>query len=234
MSTTETIKSSVIFGFPIIFVDDLDTAYAAIDHVEGKFREFFLIGDSDHAKRPTKLKDRPVTHFRIRSSGSWNSLFRKIGEIDSLRTEEGQYVDAFDLLIVSVHSAHDISSALKRHRAVNKITNREMHFLDTMDLPDNAAAVETLHLAMDAMPSMPVPILYSNLSIEQRFSLTSFEFSRFTRPIHCARSVADTINELPFWCNLDESYGPTYRSTHAEAMINVGTVGHKDDLKKAS
>lgn len=205
-----------LLSHPIVFVDSYDAALRVIESQKNKIKEFFLItGNEIPSKRVSGLP-KNITVFRIRPSGSWNSLFREMAVVEGKR-EEGEYGMAGDLMFVSTHTPHDISSALNRHRAVNHISCREMHWLDTLEVSDKCAAVETLDIALRNMPSVPAPVQYSRLSIQQRFDLTAFEFARFTRPVHCVDSVDNAHKAKPFYTNTE--FGVTYQRTRDDGDI---------------
>jgi hypothetical protein len=213
-----------LLSHAIVFVNDYEQAIQVIEK-NPNVKEFFLIAGSELNKKTVGLSGKHVKIFRIRPSGSWNTLWRAMAAVDAERgKDEGAYTSANDLMFISLHTPHDISSALNRHRAVTQLSCREMHWLDTLDLPDDCAAVETLDIAMRNMPSVPAPVPYNRLSIQQRFDLTAFEFARFVRPIHCVNSVDRMYRCEPFYT--DNVFGKTYAS--AGMPVNVGTVGHCD------
>ncbi|QTH80427.1 hypothetical protein PA10_00229 [Pseudomonas phage pPa_SNUABM_DT01] len=189
-------------GHPIVFVDSYEQV-GRIVATQGHIGEFFVIGDN--VKKPGAaveaiFKDHFVKQFRIRSSGSWNSLFRAMADVDTAREDGTHYSEARDLMFVSLHSPHDISSALNRHRALNNITCREMYWLDTIHLGEEAD--DLVDMALKTMPSVITPVRYSDLTIAQRFDLTAFEFARFMRPIHCVDSVDNSYKGAPFYPDL--------------------------------
>ncbi|MCY1290577.1 hypothetical protein D9M68_19170 [compost metagenome] len=213
-----------LLGHAIVFVSSNEQAIAVMEK-NSNVKEFFLIAGSEMSKKPAGLLNKNVQIFRIRPSGSWNTLWRAMANVDIERGKnEGAYASSGDLMFISILTPHDISCGLNRHRAVNQLSCREMHWLDTLELPDDCAAIETLDLAMRSMPSVPAPVAYSRLSIQQRFDLTAFEFARFTRPIHCVKSVDRMYRNEPFYT--DHEFGITYKT--AGYPVNVGTAGHKD------
>ncbi|MNO21506.1 hypothetical protein D3C76_112800 [compost metagenome] len=192
-------------GHAIVFVETYDDVARIITKMP-QIGEFFVIGDN--AKKPgdavtAVFKDRVVKQFRIRASGSWNSLFRAMADVHEARGVNGKYSKAGDLMFISLHSAHEISSALNRHRAVNNITCREMYWLDTIHLGEEADLL--VDKALKAMPSVITPVRYADLTAQQRFNLTAFEFPRFTRPVHCVNSVDNTYNGSAFYPDLEIS-----------------------------
>lgn len=214
-----------LLSHAIVFVSGYEQAVQVIEQ-NPDVKEFFLIAGSELNKKPVGLVGKNVKIFRIRPSGSWNTLFRAMAEVDAKRDEnKGEYASGKDLMFVSIHTPHDISSALNRHRAVAQLSCREMHWLDTLELPDDCAAIETLDLALRNMPSVAAPVAYNRLSIQQRFDLSAFEFARFTRPIHCVKSVDRMYRGDPFYT--DNKFGETFRTAGA-LNPNVGTLGHCD------
>jgi hypothetical protein len=228
-----TVAPRSLLGHAIVFVEGYEQAIATMEKCSD-VKEFFLIAGSEMSKKPAGMSSKNVKIFRIRPSGSWNTLWRAMTNVEVERAEDkGAYASCKDLMFISILTPHDISCGLNRHRAVAHISCREMHWLDTLELPDDCAAIETLDLAMRNMPSVPAPVPYGRLSIQQRFDLTSFEFARFTRPVHCVNSVDRMQRGEPFY--VDIPTGPTYLASRLPAS-NIGTVGHSDhnDLEKAS
>ena len=199
-----------LLSHAIVFVDSYEKAEAVVNN-QGQVKEFFILGDNN--KRPSAainatFKKRNVRVFRIRPSGAWNALFRAMGEVEQARERNHAYGQAGDLMFISLLPAAEIASALKRHRAVNHLSCREMYFLDTLDLGE--ADDDGIALALKCMPNIPAPIHYNNLTIQQRFDLTSFEFPRFTRPIHCVDSVANMQDCVPFYTT--KTFDKTFQS----------------------
>ncbi|MNN56215.1 hypothetical protein D3C81_1711320 [compost metagenome] len=60
-------------------------------------------------------------------------------------------------------------------------------------------ADDLVDMALKTMPSVLVPVRYHDLTIQQRFDLTAFEFGRFVRPIHCVHSVDNSYNGVAFY-----------------------------------
>lgn len=188
-------QPSGFFAHPICYIGD----YASVVRIVAKMPhigEFIVIAESG-VKVPTEVtKLKNVKVIRIRASGSWNSLFRQMADIEIAKAKGG-YADTHDLMFLSFHSAHDISSAMKRHRAFAKLTCRELYYLSFIDNLDVPLDVIDHTLAM--MPNVPSAIAYGDLSVEQRFILSEFEFSRFMRPVHCAESLDLLFKAIPFY-----------------------------------
>lgn len=191
----------------IVFVDSYAAAKGVMER-NPDVKEFFIIADNSRRAEPevaATASARNAKIFRIRPSGSWNQLFKAIADVETARGM-GEYGDCKDLMFISLLSAHDISSALRRQRAVNQLSCREMYFLDTLKYGEEQD--DAIELALRCMPSVPAPILYQNLSIQQRFDLSGFEFCRFTRPVHCVHSVTNMHDAIPFYTARD--FGDTY------------------------
>jgi len=222
MKTQDNANPRTLLGHRIAFVTSYEEAADLINR-NSNYGEFFVIGDNVR-KVPTPIQtlfqEKRVRSFRIRVSGAWNNLFRAMGDVDGIRDAGEGYAEHTDLMFISLVSAHEISSALNRHRAVNNITCREMYWLDTIDLGEEAD--DAIELALRLMPSVLTPLAYKDLDVDQRFKLTSFEFSRFTRPFHCVTSVENSYKAAPFYT--DPNFGPTYQK--CKPNVNVGTIGH--------
>lgn len=208
MNTQDNANPKTLLGRAIIFVTSYEEAAKLIERLP-HVKEFFVIGDNVR-KVPTPVqtlfKERNVRPFRIRTSGTWNPLFKAMGEVDEICGKGLNYTNVGDMMFISLICAHEISSALNRHRAVSQISCREMYWLDTLDLGEEAD--ESIDLALRSMPSVLTPIAYKDLTAQQRFNLTAFEFARFTRPIHCVDSVENSYNGVAFYTNfkLGESF----------------------------
>jgi hypothetical protein len=208
MKTQDNANPLTLLGHAIVFVTSYEEAANLIQRMPN-VKEFFVIGDNVR-KVPTPVQalfsERKARPFRIRTSGTWNPLFKAMGEVDEIRGESINYMKAGDLMFISLLSAHEISSALNRHRAVSQISCREMYWLDTLSLGEEAD--ESVDIALRSMPSVLTPIAYKDLTAQQRFDLTAFEFARFTRPIHCVDSVENSYKGVPFYTNfkLGESF----------------------------
>lgn len=191
-------KPSVFFDHPICYIND----YAAVERIVEKMtniRQFVVIAESG-LKIPPKInqyiKDKRVQVVRIRASGSWNSLYRIIAEYEILKNN-GSFTEVEDIMFLSFHSAHGISSAMKRHRAFAQLTCRELYylsFIDNLDVP-----LEVIEHTLAIMPNVASSVAYSDLSIEQRFKLSAFEFSRYMRPVHCTESLDLLFKAIPFY-----------------------------------
>lgn len=210
-----------LLSHAIIFVDSYAQAEAVVKRHE-QVNEFFILGDNN--ARPndavrTTFKARNARVFRIRPSGAWNTLFRAMADVESARAKNQGYANGRDLMFISLLSAADIASALKRHRAINTLSCREMYFLDTLDLGE--ADDDGIALALNCMPTVAAPVYYSNLTIQQRFDLSAFEFPRFTRPVHCVDSVRNMLDAVPFYTTREFS-----KSFQSASKVNIGTVGH--------
>ncbi|MNB61089.1 hypothetical protein D3C87_885620 [compost metagenome] len=209
MKTQDNANPKTLLGHAIVFLASYEEAADLITRLPA-VKEFFVIGDNVR-KVPTPVqtlfKERKARPFRIRTSGTWNPLFKAMGEVDETRSTGENYTTTGDLMFISLLSAHEISSALNRHRAVSQITCREMYWLDTLRLGEEAD--EAVDIALRSMPSVVTPIAYKDLTAQQRFDLTAFEFHRFTRPIHCVDSVENSYNGVPFYTHfkLGESFG---------------------------
>lgn len=188
-------------GHPIAFVDDYE-AVADVINTHPNVKEFIIIGNNVRKvpAEPQALFDkRNAKVFRIRVSGSWNVFIRRLGAVEDTREEGTNYGDLDDLMFISIVSATEIANALNRHRAVNQITCRELLWLDTLDLGEEAD--EAVGRALDNTPSVLTPIAYKSLTVQQKFDLTYFEFNRFTKPIHCVDSVTSSYSAIPFYTN---------------------------------
>ncbi|MNX55389.1 hypothetical protein D3C86_861520 [compost metagenome] len=213
MKTQDNANPKTLLGHAIVFVASYEAAAELIKRMPD-VKEFFVIGDNVR-KVPTSVqtlfKERNARPFRIRTSGTWNPLFKAMGEVDDVRAEGVKYGKAGELMFISILSAHEISSALNRHRAVSQISCREMYWLDTLSLGEEAD--ESIDLALRSMPSVLTPIAYKDLTAQQRFDLTAFEFARFTRPIHCVDSVENSYNGVAFYTNF--KLGESFHGTRA-------------------
>ncbi|MNM23081.1 hypothetical protein D3C81_334710 [compost metagenome] len=211
MNNSDNANPLTLLGHAIVFVASYEEAAELMKRM-AQVKEFFVIGDNVR-KVPTTVqalfKERKARPFRIRTSGTWNPLFKAMGDVDETRSTSANYTKCGDLMFVSLLSAHEISSALNRHRAVSQISCREMYWLDTLSLGEEAD--ESIDLALRSMPSVLTPIAYKDLTAQQRFDLTAFEFARFTRPIHCVDSVENSYNGVAFYTNfkLGESFHGT-------------------------
>jgi len=227
MSDQTNSRPLTFFSQPIVFVESYEQAKDVVERMSS-IKEFFIL--TDNSSRPSSavnavFKSRKGRVFRIRPSGSWNTLLRALGDVDADRVKGG-YGESTDLMFISLLTAHDVSSALKRHRAVAHLSCREMYFLDTISYP--VSEDDSIDLALRCMPSIPAPVQYQHLTVEQRFALSGFEFARFMRPIHCVNSVGKMQECRPFYTT--DLFGPTFQAVGC-LKPNVGTVGHIDHGK---
>ena len=192
-------QPSVFFNAPIVYLDDYDAVKRVVDKMT-TVKEFIVIADSGTKTPPNIVKlgkERNVQVIRIRSSGSWNSLYRRMAEIEKDRYNKVGYLEARDVMFLSFHSAHDISAGLKRHRTFNRLTCRELFYLNNVD--DDYFPDEAFEKALAAMPNVATGVMYGDLNIEQRFKLSGFEFCRYLRPVHCPQSLEMLFNNVPFY-----------------------------------
>lgn len=198
MKANTTAQPLVFFDQPIIYIDDFDAVVREVNKLP-EVKSFIVIAESG-VKIPaavTKLgKERNIQVVRIRSSGSWNSLYRLMVEHENTRKGFMSAEDN-DLVFLSFHSAHDISAGLKRHRTFNRLTCRELYFLNT--IRDLDVPIHAIEGALSAMPNVATGVYYNNLSIEQCFTLSAFEFGRYIRPVHCPESLDMLLKALPFY-----------------------------------
>lgn len=200
-------------GQPISFVETYEEVAQTINN-HPDVREFIIIGNNVR-KVPTEAQElfskRNAKVFRIRVSGSWNVFMRRLGAIEDARDDGSNYGELDDLMFISIVPAVDIGNALNRHRAVNLITCRELLWIDTLCLGEEAD--EAVGRALEIAPSVLTPILYKSLTVQQKFDLTSFEFKRFTKPIHCVDSVSSSYAGIPFYTNpkVGDVLNPDYR-----------------------
>lgn len=220
MNTQEPTLPLTLIGHAIVFVDTYDRAARVVnDHPHVK--EFVIIGDNVSrvpAAHQTLFKARGAKTFRLRNSGTWNPLFTAMGRVEGIRSTGDNYTEVGDLMFISLLSPHDISCALKRHRAVTQITCREMFWLDSLSFGEDQD--EIIDLTLRSMPSVAVPVSYKDLSDFQRFELTAFEFARFTRPVHCVQSVNSTYKGTPFYTRfkLGDSFGDAQREAIVKSL----------------
>lgn len=224
MNTQDNANPLTLLGHAIVFLSSYEEAERLITRMP-QVKEFFVIGDNVR-KVPTPVqalfKERNARTFRIRTSGTWNPLFKAMGDVDEIRSDGRNYTKTGDLMFISLLSAHEISSALNRHRAVSQITCREMYWLDTLSLGEEAD--DSIDLALRSMPSVLTPIAYKDLTAHQRFDLTAFEFHRFTRPIHCVDSVENSYNGVAFYTNF--KMGESFHGTRA-GIVTRSAQGQK-------
>lgn len=207
MSAVATENPGTLLSQPIVFVTSYEEA-AEVVRQRHEFDEFFVIGDN--SSKPSSnvsvaFKERNVRLFRIRPSGVWNVLLRAVGDVEVAR-HSGQYPDATSLMFISLIPAADIAAALKRHRAIAHISSREMYWLDTLKFGEEYDDI--IELTLRSMPSVPAPVMYCNLTVEQIFDLSGFEFTRFARPLHCVTSVTKMLEASPFYTS--DHFGMTY------------------------
>jgi len=218
MTTKATAIPRTLFSQPIVFVDSFEQAMETVQAYSA-VEEFIII--SDNTRRPADtcknlFKQRNAQVFRIRPSGVWNTLLRSIGEVETARAKGG-YPECHSLMFISLISPQDIASALKRHRAVANLSSREMFWLDTLKFgQENDDVIE---LALRTMPTVPAPVHYKNLTVQQVFDLSGFEFSRFTRPIHCVTSVTNMLEAYPFYTS--DAFGETFKEVGTLKLKSV-------------
>jgi len=221
MTNTAANNPLTLLSQAILFVDSYEQARLLIER-NADVREFIIIADNN-SKAPAPIsavfKARNAKVFRIRPSGTWNQLIKAMGEVEAAR-EQGQYGASKDLMFISLLSSHDIACALRRHRATTAISCREMYWLESLTL--GVEHDDAIELALRLMPSAPAPIAYQNLTIQQRFDLTAFEFGRFTRPIHCVKSVANMLDGTPFYTS--RNFGATFDSALREQLNHASEV----------
>lgn len=220
MNAQEPTLPLTLMGHQILFVESYDHAAALVNRSPA-VKEFIVIGDNVSrvpTAHQTLFKARGAKTFRLRNSGTWNPLFTAMGRIEDIRSTGDKYTEVGDLMFISLLSPHDISCALKRHRAVTQITCREMFWLDSMSFGEDQDDI--IDLTLRSMPSVAVPVSYKDLTDHQRFELTAFEFARFTRPIHCVQSVNSTYKGTPFYTRfkLGDSFGDAQREVIAKSL----------------
>lgn len=207
MKAVATGNPRTLLSQPIVFVTSYDEALQVVNQRQ-EFDEFFVIGDN--SSRPAThvvagLKARNARTFRIRTSGPWNTLLRAMGDVEAAR-HNGEYPAATSLMFISLIPAADMAAALKRHRAIAHLSSREMYWLDTLKY--GVEHDDIIELTLRSMPSVPAPVMYSNLTVEQVFDLSGFEFTRFARPLHCVTSVTKMLEVSPFYTA--DHFGETY------------------------
>ncbi len=207
MSNQANAVPRTLFSQPIVFVETFEQAVETVQ-AYSTAEEFFIISDNNrrpNAAENAVFRDRNATVFRIRPSGVWNTFLRQVGKVETARAAGG-YPECHSLVFISLLPAAEIASALKRHRAVTNLSSREMYWLDTLKFGETYDDV--IELSLRTMPNVPAPIHYKNLTVQQVFDLSGFEFSRFTRPVHCVKSVSNMMEAFPFYTS--NSFGDTF------------------------
>lgn len=194
------ITENALISHPLVYVDDYAQAEQVIRN--SKCKEFVVLANNA-GKRSLNEQNtggKKVTLIRLRPSGSWNTVFRHLAGVVEAR-DGGQYGNATDLMFVSLLDSHDIASALRRHRTTQTLSCRELYFLESLKC--GTECDPAIDLALGLMPNTPVPISYRSLSIAQQLSLTAFEFTRFTKPVHCVESTKNMHENVPFYSQVN-------------------------------
>lgn len=153
--------------------------------------EVIVLQDSGKPQHPALKKAVAATGgkiLRVRTSGPWNNVWRFIQQVEQARDEGNRYRDGASIWFVSLIPTAEIAAALKRHRAVAKLTNREEFFLKTLRFGEENDEVIAMTLGQDV--GYLTDRNYKDLSIPEVFDLSAFEGQRFLRPVHDVRTCA--------------------------------------------
>lgn len=136
--------------------------------------------------------------LRIRTSGPWNNVWRLIQQLE-IEMIHGEHLETGSVWFLSLIPAVEIHNALKRHRAVSNLTNREAYFLSTLQF--GAEHDELIAITLNQQMGYLTDQYYKDLSVKEVFDLTSFEGQRFLRPVHdvetCAQIMSHYIPPAP-------------------------------------
>ena len=158
-----------------------------------KHAKVYVLQDSNQSVHPV-LKELTTRTggklLRIRTSGPWNSAWRLIQQLEMERMM-GMYEAISSIWFLSLIPSTEIACALKRHRTIGHVTNREAYFLSTLRFGEehDELIAHTLNEPMGYLTSG----LYKDLSNTEIFDLTSFEGQRFLRPVHDVDSCAQIM-----------------------------------------
>lgn len=174
-------------------VNTVEEAMAMISRLQPK-TEVILLQDS--AKPASAALKRAVDAtkgqvLRIRTSGVWNKLWKTIQLIELERTLSGKYCEAGEVHFISLIPAAEIHAAMKRHRVVANITNREAFWLKT--LPFGEDHDDIIAMTLNTEMGYVTDKRYNDLSAFEAFELSAFEGLRFMRPCHDVQTCASIM-----------------------------------------
>lgn len=158
-----------------------------------KHAKVYVLQDSNQSVHP-HLKE--ITQntggrlLRIRTSGPWNNCWRVIQQIEA-EAMEGMHDAISSIWFLSLIPSTEIGCALKRHRTIHNLTNREAYFLATLRFGEEHD--EIVALTLDEPMGYLTTSLYKDLTTQELFDLTSFEGQRFLRPVHDVDTCAQIM-----------------------------------------
>lgn len=189
-------QSFSFFSYPLRHMSSPEEALAFIETIP-MHAHIVLIQDSAKKVLPSLravIEKRCGEYVKIRPSGSWNKVWKMIAGLEDLRDNAPLpiYCDASDIWFISLLPLEEIFSALRRHRVIPQLTNREEYFLQTLEFGekhDDIIAM-TLNTQMCYLTDRD----YKSLSIKEVFDLTAFEGCRFLKSVHDQQTAALIMN----------------------------------------
>jgi hypothetical protein len=186
-------KVHTFFSYPYSTCATAEKALELIKHIPAH-AEIILLQDSGKPTNPAlkaAVEKSKGKHLKVRISGPWNNVWKAVQAIEIARDRLGEYRTAGSLWFISLISEVEVHSALKRHRAVNCLTNREEFFLKTLHFGEDQD--EVIAMTLNQQMGYVTNTHYKDLTAQQAFDLTSFEGCRFLRPVHDVETCAQVM-----------------------------------------
>lgn len=158
-----------------------------------KHAKVYVLQDSNKSVHPELKQLTESTGgklLRIRTSGPWNNCWRVIQQLE-MECMMGMHSAISSIWFLSLIPSTEIGCALRRHRTVGHLTNREAYFLATLRFGEEHD--ELVAMTLDEPMGYLTSSLYKDLTTKELFDLTSFEGQRFLRPVHDVDTCAQIM-----------------------------------------
>lgn len=181
------------FSYAFSAVTSAEKALELIKHIPAH-AEIVLLQDSSKPTSPAlkaAVEKSKGKHLKVRISGPWNNVWKAVQGIEIACIQRGEYRTPGSLWFISLIPVAEIHAALKRHRVVANLTNREEFWLKTLHFGEEQDEVIALTLSehMGYITNTP----YKDLTAQEAFDLTAFEGCRFLRPVHDIETCAQVM-----------------------------------------
>lgn len=130
---------------------------------------------------------------KLRQGGKWNCLWKLILEIEQLTNDVPAYSEPQAVWFISTLSAEAIAQAMRSHRTIPMVTNREQLWLDSESFGEECD--EMLGMVLRSEMCYMTDRKYKDLSTQELFFLSAFEGLRFMAPCHDIHATAQILGK---------------------------------------
>lgn len=189
--TTDTIRT--FFCFAYHEVTTAEQALALMTRIAPQTEVVFLQDSAKAVSAPVKraVEARNGEVMRFRTSGPWNKLWKFIQGIEIQQHVTGKYREAGELCFISMIPSAEIHAAMKRHRVIANVTNRELFWIKSLAFDESHD--EIIAMTLNSEMGYLTDKTYKDLTTLEAFELTAFEGLRFMRPCHDVQTCSSIM-----------------------------------------